>query len=127
METQENCIDIYAVELDQPARIHEAFLRSLRILRAFVGYLVFVCIMAVPSFVFWTFYDYGINWANLVSIAWFVPLLFACFAFALHIFFYVFRSVAAGSLGTTRCVVAITCLALVNELLMLRYYIFEFT
>ena len=129
LETRAELINIDTVDLDGPAKIHEDFFRSLRILRAMVGYMVFVCIVSVPIMIFWGFFDGYITAINNFSLYVVVAIFFLgiFFVIVLHTFFYALRGVAVGSLGVTRSVVAITWVALAAQVYNWGFYIFEFT
>ena len=97
-------------------------------LRAAVGALIGSIILAPWMLfwaIFWGFYDYGLNWSNLV-IGLLITLSFlSIFVVMGYISLYLYRSVAAGSLATARCLIAVACLLLMVQVLSLVSHVFD--
>jgi hypothetical protein len=137
METQIGAIDCDAVELDHLAKNYDAFLRSLRIIRALLGcitWFVIVIPLELGLASYFLIVEPPTNARGETSSAWSfflswqysaVMTIYSLLIVSIwYIFFYLFRNVSAGSIRSARFMVALMLPVLLLNVLSAVFWIF---
>ena len=108
-ENGETSININTIYLDRPAEIYGSFFRSLRILRAGTGSLIFTLSGGFPfGIIIFFAYPEFYNTGDFVPTGRGLGITFVFFLiwviFVIHFFFYLLRSIAWGSPRVTKFV-----------------------
>jgi hypothetical protein len=124
-----NTLHISAVAIDEPAKVYERLLRSLRLMRAFVGAdtILAAFLVILPLY---TIFLGIITPSDEIKVSWLV-IIIALLAFVslsfivLYLLFYVLRAVASGNLLITICYIAYCSIGLLFIFPNLLYHVYK--